>query len=176
MDAQCLEGDAVLDKGQGDHRIELSAEGLVGGEVFDESKVVHDHLLAAALDRIVDEVEQPLLLKTFDRTIDEIFGDLEVLLGEGVDLVGGHGLGVVAGEDEDESLFVGTELLLEELLHHQGRVPGVFCHSGERTAFEEVVESDSGGTAVLESEELLVVQREELYRGEACLLHRCTAQ
>ncbi len=132
--AKRFEGYGVFDEGKGDHAVELDAEGLSGGEVFGKGEVVHDHLPAATLDGIVYEVEQTLLLKALDGAIDEIFGDTEVLLGEAVDLVGGHRLGVVACQNEDERLFVGGELLLEELLHCQCRVFGVACHSRQGAA------------------------------------------
>jgi len=105
--AEGLEGDTVFDEGQCDHTVKLLSERLVGGEVFDKGEVVHDHLFAAAFDGVVDEVEQPFTGEALDRTVDEVFGDTEMLFGEGVDLVGGHRLGVVACEDEDERLFVG---------------------------------------------------------------------
>ena len=139
---QRFEADAVFDECQRDHAVKLRTERLMGGEVLDKGKVVHDHLLAAAFDGIVDEVEQTLLFKSFDGTVDKIFGDTEVLLGKGVDLMDGHGLCMVAGEDEYERLLVGRELLLKELFHLQRCVLGVSCHGGKGTGFEEMVESN----------------------------------
>ena len=176
MNPQCPESDTVLDEGQGDHTVELGPEGLMGGEVLDEGEVVHEHLFAAAFDGIVDEIEQPLLLKAFDAAVDEVLGDTEVLLGEAVDLMGGHGLGVVACQDENERLFVRAELLLEELLHQEGGVPALSAHGRQGAGFEEMVEGHCGRTAALEGEELLVVQGKELHRREAALLQRDTAQ
>ena len=175
MDTQGFESDVVFDHRQGDHAVELHTEGLAGGEVFDKGEVVEDHLLAAAFDGILYKVEQPLLLKALDGGIDKVFGDTEVLFGEHIDLMGGHGLCVVAGQNENERLLVGAELLLEELLHGQGGVFGMFGHAGQGAGFEEVVEGYGTGAAVLEGEKLFIVQRKELQGDEVTLGDRGTA-
>ena len=173
--AKGTEVNPVFDKRQCDHAVKLVSERLVGSEVFDKSEIVQDHLLAAPFDSIVNEIDQPLLLKTLHGAVDKIFGNFEILFGKTVDLVDGHGLGVVAGEDENEGLLIWTELLLEKLFHKQSTVFGMLRHGRQRTRFEEVVECNSCRTSMLKSEKFFIIEREKLYGRKPWQIDRCTA-
>ena len=167
VDAQSLEGPMVFDEGEGDHCVELGDEGLADGEVFGEGEIKENQLFAPLLIEIFDEVENTLLLKYFDRTVEPIFGDSEALFGCGVELVYCEVAGLIGSQNGKEGDLLFVKTALEKGLELCYTLMRRARHQGQGAEFEKTVEAAALGAAPLESQELFVVQRKELDSSEA---------
>ena len=116
MDTQCLEVPMMLDKCEGDHRVELGDEGLADREIFGEGKIEEDQLFATFLVEVVDEVEDALFLKCLDCAVEPVFGDLESFFGGAVELVNRKMVGLIGGQNGEEGDLLSVETTLKKAL------------------------------------------------------------
>ena len=98
--------ETVLDECQRNEGIEGDGEGLFLAKVTSQRVVVEDHLAGTLTLDILNEEDQLLLLETLDGTVNPILGDPKILPRVTVELVGGHAVSLIAGEDEHHPALI----------------------------------------------------------------------